>query len=51
MENFYKLALTEGLEGIMIKKDTVYTPGLRNDWLKIKKEKDVDLVVLGGYYG
>jgi len=43
--------LNDGLEGIMIKKDTIYSPGSRNDWLKIKKEKDVDLVVLGGYYG
>ncbi|CAD8106742.1 unnamed protein product [Paramecium primaurelia] len=51
MDTFYKQALADGLEGIMIKKDTIYSPGSRNDWLKIKKEKDVDLVVLGGYYG
>ncbi|CAK59813.1 unnamed protein product (macronuclear) [Paramecium tetraurelia] len=51
MDRFYKQALLDGLEGIMIKRDTFYTPGSRNDWLKIKKEKDIDLVVLGGYYG
>ncbi|CAD8117992.1 unnamed protein product [Paramecium sonneborni] len=51
MKNFYIKALIDGLEGIMIKKDTIYSPGSRNDWLKVKKEKDIDLVVLGGYYG
>ena len=35
----------------MIKRDVEYAPGQRTDWLKIKKEKDADLAVLGAYYG
>jgi len=41
----------EGLEGLIVKRDAPYTPGLRSDWAKLKKDKDVDLALIGAYYG
>lgn len=49
-ESYFKAALGMGLEGIMAKRlDSPYQPGVRsNDWIKIKKQLTLDLVV-GGY--
>jgi DNA ligase D-like protein (predicted ligase) len=49
-EAYYKAALGMGLEGIMAKRLTSpYQPGIRSkDWIKIKKQLTLDLVV-GGY--
>ena len=48
--NFFKLAESMGLEGIMAKKaNSKYTPGLRTrEWLKIKTEKRQEAII-GGY--
>jgi DNA ligase-1 len=53
-EEFYKSALKDNQEGIMMKKiDAEYNPGRRaNTWIKIKpEERDLDLVITGGEYG
>jgi bifunctional non-homologous end joining protein LigD len=46
---YYKIALEKGLEGVMAKKkDSPYEPGARSsNWLKIKKLRSCDCVVLG----
>lgn len=48
--DFFKLAESMGLEGIMAKKaNSKYTPGLRTkEWLKIKTEKRQEAII-GGY--
>jgi DNA ligase-1 len=53
-ENFYKKALKDNQEGIMLKNlDTFYQPGSRvGHMLKIKpSEKDLDLVITSAEYG
>jgi len=53
-EEFYKKALRENQEGIMIKNlKSIYQPGRRvGHMLKMKPEdKDLDLVITGGEYG
>lgn len=45
------MALDDGLEGLMIKRDTEYKTGARTDWAKLKLEKDADLALIGAYYG
>jgi bifunctional non-homologous end joining protein LigD len=46
---YYKIALEKGLEGVMAKKkDSPYEPRARSsNWLKIKKLRSCDCVVLG----
>ncbi|TRO43890.1 hypothetical protein E2P30_02415 [Candidatus Bathyarchaeota archaeon] len=46
---YYTIALEKGLEGIMAKKkDSFYEPGLRTgNWLKIKKPRSCDCIILG----
>ncbi|MBC7830127.1 MAG: DNA ligase D [Chitinophagaceae bacterium] len=48
--DFFELAIQEGLEGIMAKKaDSLYYPGLRTQqWLKIKTHRRQE-VVIGGF--
>ncbi len=53
-EEFYKQALKDGQEGIMIKNlSSPYQPGSRVDtWLKLKPaENEFDLVITGAEYG
>ena len=53
-EEFYKAALKDKQEGVMMKKlDAEYNPGRRvGHMLKIKpEERDLDLVITGGEYG
>ena len=49
-ETYFQAAMKLGLEGIMAKKaKSIYQPGIRSpNWMKIKKNLTVDLVV-GGY--
>lgn len=49
-EKYFQAALKVGIEGVMAKRaDSVYQPGVRSpDWVKIKKQVKLDLVV-GGY--
>ena len=49
-EAYFRAALEKGLEGIMAKRlASSYQPGIRSrDWIKIKKQLTIDLVV-GGY--
>jgi len=49
-EAYLKAVLEKGLEGVMAKRaDSTYQPGVRSrDWIKIKKQLTLDLVV-GGY--
>ena len=49
-EDYFQAALKVGIEGVMAKReDSVYQPGIRSpDWMKIKKQVKLDLVV-GGY--
>ncbi|HDQ08482.1 MAG TPA: ATP-dependent DNA ligase [Methanoculleus sp.] len=54
IEAFYRGALEEGHEGIMIKvPSSGYTPGVRGkDWIKIKPAVDtIDLAVIGAEWG
>lgn len=59
VDDAFTKALSEGLEGLVIKKgDTPYTPGKRNfNWIKLKRKETgelndtVDCVVLGYYWG
>ncbi len=54
IEAFYRAALDEGHEGIMIKvPSSGYTPGVRGkDWIKIKPAVDtIDLAVIGAEWG
>ena len=54
IESFYKKALEDGHEGIMIKSLSAnYTPGVRGkDWIKIKPAVDtIDLAVIGAEWG
>jgi len=46
---YYKIALEKGLEGVMAKKkDSLYEPGVRSgNWLKIKKLRSCDCIILG----
>jgi len=46
---YYTIALEKGLEGVMAKKkDSFYEPGLRTgNWLKIKKPRSCDCIILG----
>ena len=48
-EDYYRVALEKGLEGVMAKrKDSVYESGVRSsDWLKIKKLRSCDCVIFG----
>ncbi|MFX0140859.1 MAG: ATP-dependent DNA ligase [Candidatus Hodarchaeota archaeon] len=50
---FYTNAINEGHEGLMIKSLTsIYHPGERkNDWLKLKSEIRLDLVILAADWG
>lgn len=49
-EKYFQASLKVGIEGVMAKRaDSVYQPGVRSpDWVKIKKQVKLDLVV-GGY--
>lgn len=49
-EDYFQAALKVGIEGVMAKRqDSRYQPGVRSpDWVKIKKQIKLDLVV-GGY--
>jgi len=49
-ESYFKAVLEKGLEGVMAKRmSSTYQPGVRShDWIKIKKQLTLDLVV-GGY--
>jgi len=49
-EAYFKAVLEKGLEGVMAKRvASTYQPGVRShDWIKIKKQLTLDLVV-GGY--
>lgn len=54
IESFYKKALEDGHEGIMVKSLTAhYTPGVRGkEWIKIKPAVDtIDLAVIGAEWG
>ncbi|MDD4127412.1 MAG: ATP-dependent DNA ligase [Methanomicrobium sp.] len=54
IESFYKKALEDGHEGIMIKSLSAhYTPGVRGkEWIKIKPAVDtIDLAVVGAEWG
>lgn len=54
IETFYRQALKDNQEGIMLKKiDAEYNPGKRvGQMLKMKpEEKDFDLVIIGGEWG
>jgi DNA ligase D-like protein (predicted 3'-phosphoesterase) len=48
-KSYYQIALEKDLEGIIAKKkDSIYEPGVRSrNWLKIKKLKSCDCVILG----
>ena len=48
-EDYYRLAVAEGLEGIMAKrKDSLYQPGIRSDsWLKLKVQHSCDCIIAG----
>ena len=48
-EDYYKIALEKGIEGIMAKKkNSPYEAGVRSDnWLKIKKLRSCDCVIFG----
>jgi len=48
-EEYYRAAVEKGIEGVMAKrKDSSYQPGIRSDsWLKIKKLRSCDCVILG----
>lgn len=50
---FYKKAINEGHEGVMIKAlSSIYYPGERkNDWLKLKSEIQLDLVIIAADWG
>ena len=53
-EKFYKAALRDNQEGIMMKSlDSIYQPGKRvGHMLKVKpEERDLDLVIIGAEYG
>lgn len=53
-EEFYKKALRDNQEGVMMKKlDAIYQPGSRvGHMLKVKpEERDLDLVIVGAEYG
>ena len=53
-ENFYKKALEEGNEGLIIKNlDSVYQPGRRvGFWVKVKPTlENLDLAIVGGVWG
>lgn len=48
-KDFFELAVTKGLEGIMAKKaDSLYYPGIRTQqWLKIKTHRRQEVVICG----
>ncbi len=48
-EKFYEAAISLGMEGVMAKKlGSIYEPGKRSrNWLKIKKTRTMDVVVVG----
>ncbi len=54
-EKFYKQALADGQEGLIVKNlDAKYTPGRRvaGGWLKVKPTmENLDLVIVGGVWG
>jgi len=52
-EDFYRKALEEGHEGVMIKKlDSPYILGVRGRyWIKVKSKETVDLVIVGAEWG
>lgn len=47
----YLDALSSGMEGLVLKQDVPYKQGARNFWIKRKQTHDVDLVVVGAYWG
>jgi bifunctional non-homologous end joining protein LigD len=49
-EAYFKAVLEKGLEGVMAKRmASTYQPGIRShDWIKIKRQLTLDLIV-GGY--
>src|SRR6185503_18717567 len=53
MERFYGQAIAAGHEGVMAKAlDAPYAPGRRgSNWLKVKAETSLDLVVVGADWG
>jgi len=54
IEKFYKEALNNGMEGLMIKNlDSIYVPGRRvGGWLKLKPTmENLDLVITGAQWG
>ena len=47
-EELWKVVTSRDLEGVMAKrKDSPYITGRSNDWLKVKREKTVDCVIVG----
>jgi len=52
-KRFYQTALDEGHEGVMIKSlESIYYPGERKkDWLKLKSEIHLDLVIIAADWG
>jgi DNA ligase 1 len=59
LEKYFDEVVTEGLEGLVVKKiDAVYQPGKRNfNWIKLKQKEanslddTLDCVILGYYFG
>lgn len=52
-EAFWQESLVAGHEGVMLKRlDSPYVPGLRGGaWLKVKRTRSLDLVILAADYG
>jgi ATP-dependent DNA ligase len=47
-EELWKMVTSRDLEGVMAKrKDSPYVTGRSHDWLKVKREKTVDCVIVG----
>jgi len=48
-EQYYKIVVSTGLEGVVAKKkDSLYEPGIRSEsWLKMKPTRSCDCVILG----
>ena len=47
----FQQSLNLKLEGLMVKRDLSYASDSRKDWAKLKPFKDLDLVLIGGYWG
>jgi DNA ligase-1 len=52
-QDFYREALEAGHEGVMLKRlDSPYVPGMRGGhWMKLKRVKTLDLVIVAADYG